>query len=320
MVGPISTQIVHLNFPQKALNLTSNQVDGKAPDEFSRFLNFFLRLPPSNLPSHHRRRRRHSFQINTCHPQQKRSVVAQGYRSISLLDLNISFPTSSLNLDRKLKVYLPFKRSKHRSQKLLDTFILHYGHLGLYYEICRCQCDPTIGVEFGASLISLPNGKIVKAQVWDTAGQESFRSITRSYYRGGVGALLVFDTTNRKSFLNISQWFEDLKSYGDEGLVIILVGNKSDLCDSNNPSDQSRSSSREVLTDEAKEWAQERGLEYIEVSAKTGTNVEETFSKVAQKIYESGLLDQGNPSNSTSSRSSFPLIPARNATRNCCGP
>ncbi|KAI8456660.1 P-loop containing nucleoside triphosphate hydrolase protein [Phakopsora pachyrhizi] len=159
------------------------------------------------------------------------------------------------------------------------------------------QSDPTIGVEFGASLISLPNGKKIKAQVWDTAGQESFRAITRSYYRGAAGALLVFDTTHRRSFLNLDQWLEDLKLYGDPGLTIVVVGNKADLCESKPASPLSNlsnrlSSSREVSTEEARLWAEQRGLEYVETSAKTGDNVEEAFAAVARKMHEAGLLDQ----------------------------
>lgn len=181
------------------------------------------------------------------------------------------------------------------------------------------QSDPTIGVEFGASLISLPNGKTVKAQVWDTAGQESFRSITRSYYRGAVGALLVFDVTYRGSFSSLPQWFEDLKSYGDPDLTIIVVGNKADLGNSEDPS---TTSSREVTAEEASSWAEERGMEYIETSAKTGANVEEAFGKVARKIYESGRLDQQKQANQQQSGTSFPLNhpgPSHSIGKSCCG-
>ncbi|OAV92015.1 hypothetical protein PTTG_03579 [Puccinia triticina 1-1 BBBD Race 1] len=182
------------------------------------------------------------------------------------------------------------------------------------------QSDPTIGVEFGASLISLPNGKTIKAQVWDTAGQESFRSITRSYYRGAAGALLVFDTTHRQSFLNLSQWHEDLKSYGDPDLTVVVVGNKSDLCPSTgDDSGHPPAASRQVTHDEALSWAHERGLEYIETSAKTGANVEEAFAKVARKIYESGRLDLQNRSNQQRPGTSFPLPNNSHNQKRCCG-
>ncbi|KAG0149721.1 hypothetical protein CROQUDRAFT_653278 [Cronartium quercuum f. sp. fusiforme G11] len=188
------------------------------------------------------------------------------------------------------------------------------------------QSDPTIGVEFGASLISLPDGKTIKAQVWDTAGQESFRSITRSYYRGASGALLVFDTTYRPSFINLRQWLDDLKEFGDPGLVIVLVGNKADLCSETVSTSDSRArGSRQVSQDEAQKWADEHGLEYIETSAKTGVNVEEAFTTVARKIHASGLLDQPQRAsgNGRTRGSSFPLTgpSSKNAfgQRSCCG-
>jgi Ras-related protein Rab-2A len=95
-------------------------------------------------------------------------------------------------------------------------------------------------------------------------------------YRGAAGALLVFDTTYRTSFLNLSQWHEDLKTYGDPDLTVVVVGNKSDLCPAtSDDSDPASTPARQVSHDEAMSWAQERGLEYIETSAKTGANVEE---------------------------------------------
>ncbi|ORY88649.1 small GTPase superfamily [Leucosporidium creatinivorum] len=94
--------------------------------------------------------------------------------------------------------------------------------------------EPTIGVEFGSRLVTLTEGKDegkkVKLQIWDTAGQESFRSITRSYYRGAGGALLIFDITSRPSFIACRSWLADLRAWGEEDLVILLVGNKGDLC------------------------------------------------------------------------------------------
>ncbi|GAA5847512.1 hypothetical protein JCM5353_007565, partial [Sporobolomyces roseus] len=90
--------------------------------------------------------------------------------------------------------------------------------------------EPTIGVEFGSRLVTLTEGidagKKVKLQVWDTAGQESFRAITRSYYRGAGGALLCFSLTSHQSFKNLKTWLSDLRQYGEEDLLILVVGNK----------------------------------------------------------------------------------------------
>ncbi|KNZ53966.1 hypothetical protein VP01_308g7 [Puccinia sorghi] len=216
------------------------------------------------------------------------------------------------------------------------------------------QSDPThsirksnqqIGVEFGASIISLPNGKTIKAQVWDTAGYTGKLSVyhpvlcssnlkmgitflgffggdwlLNAEYRGAAGALLVFDTTYRKSFMNLSQWLEDLKSYGDPDLTVVVVGNKSDLCQStsDNP-DSTASLSRQVTHEEALSWAEERGLEYIETSAKTGDNVEEAFAKIARKIYESGRLALQNPLHQQRPGASFPLSSSTTDRKQCCG-
>ena len=88
--------------------------------------------------------------------------------------------------------------------------------------------DPTIGVEFGSKKMDI-SGKVVKLQIWDTAGQENFRSITRSYFRGAIGALLVFDITNRQSFIDIEKWLKEVKSNTTSNIEMILVGNKCDL-------------------------------------------------------------------------------------------
>ncbi|GAM27307.1 hypothetical protein SAMD00019534_104820 [Acytostelium subglobosum LB1] len=88
--------------------------------------------------------------------------------------------------------------------------------------------DLTIGVEFGARMINIDN-KPIKLQIWDTAGQESFRSITRSYYRGSAGALLVYDITRRETFDHLTCWLKEARYYANNNMTIILIGNKSDL-------------------------------------------------------------------------------------------
>lgn len=88
--------------------------------------------------------------------------------------------------------------------------------------------DLTIGVEFGARLVNI-DGKQIKLQIWDTAGQESFRSITRSYYRGAAGALLVYDITRRETFDHLASWLEDARQHANPNMTIMLIGNKADL-------------------------------------------------------------------------------------------
>ncbi|KAG1863592.1 P-loop containing nucleoside triphosphate hydrolase protein [Suillus subalutaceus] len=133
--------------------------------------------------------------------------------------------------------------------------------------------DPTLGVEFGSKLIEIPEeGKVIKLQCWDTAGTESFRSITRSYYRGAAGCLLVYDVTSRKN----------VREHADPHLTCILVGNKIDLCNEEAEGESSRR--REVSTDEADEWARKEGLLFLEASAKSGSNVDLAFEKASCDI------------------------------------
>mmetsp|Transcript_21951 Transcript_21951/g.36760 ORF Transcript_21951/g.36760 Transcript_21951/m.36760 type:complete len:205 (-) Transcript_21951:314-928(-) len=134
--------------------------------------------------------------------------------------------------------------------------------------------DLTIGVEFGARLINIDQHQI-KLQIWDTAGQESFRSITRSYYRDAAGALLVYDITRRESFNHLGRWLEEAKQNGNPNMTIMLIGNKSDL-----------EHRRAVSTKEGELFAQEHGLVFLETSAKSAANVEMAFIKTAENIYE----------------------------------
>eukprot|EP01126_Amoeba_proteus_P032194 TRINITY_DN3143_c0_g2_i3.p1 TRINITY_DN3143_c0_g2~~TRINITY_DN3143_c0_g2_i3.p1 ORF type:complete len:138 (+),score=12.30 TRINITY_DN3143_c0_g2_i3:69-482(+) len=124
------------------------------------------------------------------------------------------------------------------------------------------QHDMTIGVEFAYRYVSINDQKI-KLQIWDTAGQESFRAITRSYYRGAAGALLVYDIARRETFNHLTEWLDETQQANNE-MVVMLVGNKYDL-----------EKHRQVSTSEGSQWAKDHGLVFLETSAKTSTNVEE---------------------------------------------
>eukprot|EP01126_Amoeba_proteus_P027156 TRINITY_DN2693_c0_g2_i9.p1 TRINITY_DN2693_c0_g2~~TRINITY_DN2693_c0_g2_i9.p1 ORF type:complete len:170 (+),score=44.57 TRINITY_DN2693_c0_g2_i9:337-846(+) len=146
----------------------------------------------------------------------------------------------------------------------------------------------TIGVEFGTKTVIVDDVPI-RLQIWDTAGQESFRSITRSYYRGAAGALLVFDVTRRESFNQLDEWLNDTKNHANEAMVTVLIGNKIDL-----------ESRRAVGEGEARDFAKNHGLVYVETSAKLATNVEEAFVACAKQIYEKILNNQIDLSSETS--------------------
>ena len=135
----------------------------------------------------------------------------------------------------------------------------------------------TIGVEFGSNNVIIGDNTY-RIQIWDTAGQENFRSITRSYYKNTACAIIVYEISNKKSFENISSWIEECKNTAPKSILMVLVGNKCDL------------DNREVSEEEGREFAEKNGMLFFETSAKTGKNVEELFKEsvkvIDQKIKE----------------------------------
>eukprot|EP00053_Salpingoeca_punica_P023482 m.10288 g.10288 ORF g.10288 m.10288 type:complete len:216 (-) comp5173_c0_seq1:513-1160(-) len=131
----------------------------------------------------------------------------------------------------------------------------------------------TIGVEFATRSIQV-DSKTIKAQIWDTAGQERYRAITSAYYRGAVGALLVYDIAKHMTYENVERWLKELRDHADSNIVIMLVGNKADL-----------RHLRAVTTDEAKQFAVKNNLSFIETSALDATNVEQAFVNILTEIY-----------------------------------
>ena len=128
------------------------------------------------------------------------------------------------------------------------------------------------------------DGKIIRIQIvrnkkynnkkqWDTAGHEKFRAITTSYYRGAHAIIIVFDLTEQKSFLHVTEWLKHIEKYAKENVLKFLVGNKTDLVDK-----------RVINKEEANKFAEEHNLPYIETSAKDGVNIEELFDKSLDKF------------------------------------
>uniref|UniRef100_A0A6N2M9G7 Ras-related protein RABA1f n=1 Tax=Salix viminalis TaxID=40686 RepID=A0A6N2M9G7_SALVM len=134
------------------------------------------------------------------------------------------------------------------------------------------ESKSTIGVEFATRSIHVDD-KVVKAQIWDTAGQERYRAITSAYYRGAVGALLVYDVTRHVTFENVERWLKELRDHTESNIVIMLVGNKADL-----------RHLRAVSTEDATAFAEKEST-FMETSALESLNVENAFTEVLTQIY-----------------------------------
>ena len=136
----------------------------------------------------------------------------------------------------------------------------------------------TVGVEFGAKNIEI-NNNIYRIQIWDTAGQENFRSIARAYYKNSVCACIVYDITNRASFQSVQSWIDDCKKQTAKSVLLILIGNKNDLKDM-----------REVNYEEGENFAKSHNMIFLETSAKTGDNISSIFEKSVKQI-DQNIID-----------------------------
>lgn len=149
----------------------------------------------------------------------------------------------------------------------------------------------TIGIDFKIRTIEL-NGKRIKLQIWDTAGQERFRTITTAYYRGAMGIMLVYDITSEKSFENIKNWIRNIEEHASSDVERMILGNKCDMNDK-----------RQVSKERGEKLAIDYGIKFLETSAKTSINVEESFITLARdimarlnkKMNDGGHTDGGGP-------------------------
>lgn len=177
----------------------------------------------------------------------------------------------------------------------------------------------TIGVDFTVRTVDI-EGRKVKMQVWDTAGQERFRTITQSYYRSAHGAMIAYDITRQSTFDSVTQWIKEVELYGAANIVLVLIGNKSDLEDE-----------RQVKFQKACSLAKEKGiLAALETSAKESQNVEEAFIMMARELLSrNGLnVQQGDKESNKSHRvllrtDSRPVIgsvaaPPEEEKKSCC--
>lgn len=159
------------------------------------------------------------------------------------------------------------------------------------YDTFDHAYQATIGIDFLSKTMYLED-RTIRLQLWDTAGQERFRSLIPSYIRDSSVAVVVYDIANRNSFINCSKWIDDVRAERGGNVIIVLVGNKTDLTER-----------REVSTEEGEQKAKEFNTMFIETSAKAGYNVKPLFRKIAQALpgienqqqqqndYQSQLID-----------------------------
>eukprot|EP01080_Neovahlkampfia_damariscottae_P004056 gene4056-7345_t len=140
------------------------------------------------------------------------------------------------------------------------------------YDTFDTNYKATIGIDFLSKTIYLDD-TTVRLQLWDTAGQERFRSLIPSYIRDSSIAIVVYDITSRKSFDNVDKWLMDIRSERGDDIVIMMVGNKSDL-----------SEKREVTVEDGESKARDNNCLFLETSAKRGYNIKTLFTKVASEL------------------------------------
>uniref|UniRef100_A0A9J8DCV6 small monomeric GTPase n=1 Tax=Cyprinus carpio carpio TaxID=630221 RepID=A0A9J8DCV6_CYPCA len=160
----------------------------------------------------------------------------------------------------------------------------------------------TVGIGFTNKVVTVDNMK-VKLQIWDTAGQERFRSVTHAYYRDAQALLLLYDITRKSSFDNIRAWLTEISEYAKKDVVIMLLGNKSDMA-----------AERVITHEEGEKLAKEYGVPFMETSAKTGVNVELAFQAIARELKHRNIQQPHEPKFKI-----HDYIESQKQKSNCCG-
>jgi len=131
----------------------------------------------------------------------------------------------------------------------------------------------TIGLDYRLKNMTLKSGKNVKLQIWDTAGQDRFRAITKNYYKGANGIILIYDITNPQTFDNVKGWISQIREEANQNVLIYIAGNKIDM-----------EEERKIQKEDGEKLAGEYGFPFVETSAKEGININETFEDLVEKI------------------------------------
>jgi len=157
----------------------------------------------------------------------------------------------------------------------------------------------TIGIDFNVKTIKIDNNTKIKLQIWDSCGQERFRSLTRSYYRNSAAFIICYDISSAKSFQNAKFWIDEIEKYVDKDDVVkILVGNKNDLEDL-----------RQIDYEEGKQYARTIGMDFFETSAKNNTNINKLFHHLSSILNDETIKKLEWNKN---------LLDIKNRRKNCC--
>lgn len=179
--------------------------------------------------------------------------------------------------------------AKQAHDKLIKMLVIGDSGVGKTSLLVRFDEDKfspnfitTIGIDYRTRMVDMENKK-VKLQIWDTGGQERFKTITMTYFRGAHGIILVYDVTDPISFENIRNWMANLQENASSDVDRILIGNKCDMADK-----------RVVSTQRGQDLANEFGIPFFETSAKSSINVEECFMSLAHDCFNR-LKNEGTP-------------------------
>ena len=170
---------------------------------------------------------------------------------------------------------------------------------------------PTIGVDFKIKTIEVEK-KNVKLQIWDTAGEERFRTIISSYYKGAHGILLMFDVTDYDSFESLENWLIEIEKNANKNVIKLLIGNKIDL-----------EENRKVSYNQAKDFADSNGIQYIETSVKLNTNVNQAFWEIGKELMnatkDKEFIHESNKKTITISKNANNINEETKNKGGCCG-
>ena len=165
----------------------------------------------------------------------------------------------------------------------------------------------SIGVDFKSKQIEIDD-KLIKMQIWDTAGHEKFRTITTSYYKSAHAIIILYDITEQSSFDHIQNWMVEIDKFAKQGVLCIIVGNKKDL-----------ENKRQVSTKDAESLADKYGIKFMEVSAKDNTNIEALFLDIIKSLLEKHLKSNADNINSPSTNNAvLKNDKSLNKKKKCC--